>query len=335
MLMRTLFCLAAVAVSFWGQAQAADPWVVYQGTEGPGKGKHIVFVSGDDEYRSEEACPMLAKILAVRHGFKCTVLFAIDPATGLIKPDYQQNIPGTHLLKDADMLVMHARFRELPDEQMAPIVEFTNLGKPILGLRTSTHAFNYGKNKNSPFAKYTWTSKEPAGGWGQAVLGETWISHHGHHGKESTRGVINPALASHPIVKGCGDIWGPSDVYGVVHLSGTDQVLVHGQVLEGMKPEDKPVVGTKNEPMMPLVWTRDYKGETGKTSKVICTTMGASVDLESEGLRRLVLHSCFWGLGLESSITEKTNVEYVGEYKPLMFGFGKYKQGLKPSDFDL
>lgn len=85
--------------------------------------------------------------------------------------------------------------------------------------------------------------------------------------------------------------------------------------------------------MMPLVWTREYKGETGNTSKVICTTMGAATDLESEGLRRLVINSCFWSVGLE--VPEKANVEYVGDYKPTQFGFGKYQKDLTPSGFKL
>lgn len=333
MLIRWMMCVAAVMVAMVSNVvRADDQWVVYEGKEGPGKGKHIVFISGDDEYRSEEACPMLAKILAVRHGFKCTVLFAIDPKSGLIKPDFQENIPGTEALKTADLMVMHTRFRDLPAEQMQPIVDYTNSGKPIIGLRTSTHAFNV-KKGDSPFAKWTWTSKSPAGGWGQAVLGETWISHHGNHGSQSTRGVIEPKYADHPILKNATDIWGPTDVYGVKNLKDSDQVLVRGAILEGMKPTDKPIDGPKNNPMMPLVWTREYKGETGNTSKVICTTMGAATDLESEGLRRLVINSCFWSVGLE--VPEKANVEYVGDYKPTQFGFGKYQKDLTPSGFKL
>ena len=65
--MMILFMNAGSAI-----AQTSAQWIVYQGNEGPGKGKHIVFVSGDEEYRSEEGLPMLAKILAERHGFKCT-----------------------------------------------------------------------------------------------------------------------------------------------------------------------------------------------------------------------------------------------------------------------
>lgn len=313
-------------------AAAEDQWVVYEGKEGPGQGKHIVFVTGDDEYRSEEGMPQLAKILATHHGFKCTVLFAIDPKDGTIKPDHQTNIPGTHLLNDADMMVLFTRFRHLPDEQMKPIIDFANSGKPMLGLRTSTHAFNY-KNQDSPFAKYHWQSKEPAGGFGQLVFGDTWVSHHGDHKRQSTRGVINDEHADHPIVQGSQDIWGPTDVYGINKLKPDDKILLWGQVLEGMQPDDKPVVGAKNDPMMPLAWIRDYKGETGNTSRVFCTTMGSSTDLESEGLRRLLVNVCYWGLKMP--VPERAKVNIVGKFKPTAYGFGSYVKGVKPDDHKL
>jgi len=328
----TLAMLASLAIVAVRDAAADDQWVVYEGKAGPGRGKHIVFVTGDDEYRSEEAMPQLAKILATRYGFKCTVLFAIDPTDGTIKPDHQTNIPGTEALNDADLMVLFLRFRDLPDEQMKPIVDFANSGKPMIGLRTATHSFNY-KTQASPYAKYSFGSKDPAGGFGQLVLGDTWISHHGHHGQESTRGVINEKHADHPIVRGCEDVWGPTDVYGIKHLKPKDEVLFWGQVLEGMTPNGKPVEGPKNNPMMPLAWTRNYKGETGNTSRVFCTTMGAATDLVSEGTRRLLVNACLWGLELD--VPAKANVELVGEYDPTPFGFGKYVKGVKPADHKL
>ena len=316
-------------------ACAEDPWVVYEGKEGPGKGKHIVLVGGDEEYRSEEALPMLGKILAVHHGFKCTVLFSINPADGTIDPLNQNNIPGLQALRNADMMIIASRFRELPDSDMKYIDEFVNSGKPILGLRTATHAFSYSKNKDSAYIKYDWRNKDWPGGFGQQVLGETWVNHHGHHRVESTRGAINEQYKDHPILKGVKDIWGPTDVYTVSHLIPEAKVLVYGQVLEGMNPADKPVVGPKNDPMMPLVWQRDYRGESGKTSRIVTTTMGAAVDLESEGLRRLLVNACYWTTGLEEKIPAKANVDYVGEYKPTYFGFGKFKPGVKPADLEL
>ena len=309
-----------------------NQWVEYEGHEGAGKGKHIVLVSGDEEYRSEEALPMLGKILSTHHGFDCSVLFAIDPDTGEIDPNNQNNIPGLHLLEDADMLVLFTRFRELPDEQMKHIIDYTNAGGPVLGLRTATHAFNYTENKDSPYAKYSFNSQEFDGGYGRQVLGETWINHHGHHGKESARGVIDEENKDHPILKGVTDIWGPSDVYGIKSLTGDAQVLVHGQVLVGMEPDDPPKPDTST---MPMAWIKTYTGETGNTCRVFNTTMGASVDLESEGLRRLLVNGIYWCVGLEDDIPDKSHVDYVVEYKPTMFGFGTFKKGLTPADHAL
>src|ERR1700704_2753950 len=100
---------AAVLLLLGASAQAAEPWLVLEGGNGPGKGKHIVLVSGDEEYRSEEALPQLAKILAKHHGFKCTVLFAIDPKDGTINPNVNNNIPGLEALKTADLMIIATR----------------------------------------------------------------------------------------------------------------------------------------------------------------------------------------------------------------------------------
>lgn len=313
---------------------SAKDWVVYEGQRGVGQGKHIVFLSGDEEYRSEEGLPMLAKLLATRHGFKCTVLFSINPKDGTIDPNNQTNIPGLAALDSADLCVMLWRFRELPDADMKHFVDYLNRGKPIIALRTSTHAFAYSRNKQSPYVKFDWQNKEWPGGFGQQVLGETWVNHHGDHGKQSTRGIINDEFKSHPILRGVTDIWGPTDVYGVIHLPARAQVLVRGQVLSGMKPTDPPVEGPKNQPMMPLVWLNDYTGESGKPNQIVATTMGAATDLESAGLRRLIVNACFWAVGLDKKVTEPVNVDWVGEYRPTGFGFGKFKPGVKPADLE-
>ncbi len=332
---RYLACLSwgTAAVLVAGAALAEDPWVVYEGGQGPGQGKHIVLVSGDEEYRSEEALPQLGKILAKHHSFRCTVLFAINPETGEIDPNRNNNIPGLEALKTADLMIIATRFRNLPPEQMKHLVEYIESGKPIIGLRTATHAFNM--PGDHPYAKYSWQSKEWDGGFGRQVLGETWINHHGHHGRQSTRGVIAPGAEEHPILRGIqsGDIWGPTDVYGVrLPLPGDSKPLVLGQVLEGMKPDDKPVEGKQNSPMMPIAWTKTYTTETGKVARVFTTTMGAATDLESEGLRRLLVNAAYWAMGMENQIPPKSNVDLVGEYKPSPFAFNGAKKGVKPQD---
>jgi type 1 glutamine amidotransferase len=322
-LITALLCMPA------GHAQE-NPWVVYAGgINAPGKGKHIVLVSGDEEYRSEEALPQLGKILAKQHGFKCTVLFAIDPKTGDINPNVS-NIPGLEALKSADLMIIATRYRRLPDEQMQHIVDYFEAGKPIIGMRTATHAFQGIKGQ---FAKYNDSSKEKAyeGGFGRQVLGERWISHHGSHGSQSTRGILNKDEAKHPILTGLkdGDIWGPTDVYGANPLKPAT-ILVYGQVLTGRKPTNEPLPDKKNDPMMPIAWTRDYKG-----GRIFTTTMGASQDLAAAGTRRMLVNAAYWCVGLEKEISPRLNVDVVGDYQPTRFGFNGFKKGVRPSQLQM
>ena len=118
--MKTRIAILVSLLSFVFSNQAADR-VVYEGAKGPGKGKHVVLVSGDEEYRSEQALTQIGRILAKHHGFKCTVLFAIDPQTGMINPRVRDNIPGLETLKTADLMVVFTRWRILPDSQMKHI----------------------------------------------------------------------------------------------------------------------------------------------------------------------------------------------------------------------
>ena len=309
---------------------AADPWLTFEGTKGPGWGKHVVLVSGDEEYRSEEALPMLAKILSTRHGFKCTVLFAIDPKDGTVAPNVTDNIPGLEALKTADLMVVSLRYRTLPDEQFQHIAAYLDAGKPVVGLRTATHAFKPGTK--GQYAKYN------SNAFGKQVLGETWVNHHGQHGKEGTRGLFTDAGKTHPILRGVtpGSVFGPSDVYTVnLPLVSSAETLVLGEVTATLKPDSKAVAGKKNDPMMPVAWTKTY-GDEGKLGRVFTTTMGASQDCEFEGTRRMIVNACFWAAGLEDKIPPVTDVGFVGDYKPTAFKFRKdaeWKPGKFPADY--
>ena len=327
-----LIVLVCICMAQTEAQETEKLWCQYQGQDGPGKGKHVVLIAGDDEYRSEEALPMLGKILALRQGFKCTVLFPTNE-DGVIQPDFQTSIPGMKHLKSADLIILGLRFRNLPDEDMQIFDDYLESGKPIVAVRTSTHAFRIPKDQK--FAKYSFNAKEPwVGGFGQKVLGDTWISHHGKHGIQSTRGVVNPELADHPILNGIEDVWGPTDVYGIKHLPKSAKVLLRGQVLDGMKPSSKPVKGKVNEPMMPLAWTTSYRSSSDKLNRVFCTTMGAATDFECEDLRRLIVNAAYWCL--EMPAPEKTvNVDYVDGYKPTNFGFGNYQKNRKAAFYDL
>ena len=304
---------------------SADGTITYEPADGAGKGKHIVLVCGEWEYRCEESLPMLAKILARRHGFKCTVVFQMNPKDGTVDPSVRNNLPGMSALKTADMMIVFAMDLTLPDEQMKPFVEFLETGKPVFGIRCTLLSFKY--PKDSPYARFDVGN----GGYARDIFGESWQGHYGDHGKESTRGLRAGLVETHPILRGVHDVWGPTDVYRVTKLPADATVYIYGQVLTGMNPTDPPNL---KKSIMPMVWTREIKRESGKVSRVVMSTIGAAQDMESEDLRRLYVNSVYWALGLESGIPQKADVNYVGgEWKASPFGGGKFRGGLKPADF--
>ncbi|MCE9518455.1 MAG: ThuA domain-containing protein [Verrucomicrobia bacterium] len=321
----TVLLALAFALGTSTTARAADH-LVFEGKNGPGKGLHIVLMAGDEEYRSEEAMPMLAKILSERHGFRCTVCFSLN-ADGTINPDNQTGLSYPEALDSADAIIMSIRFRQYPDDVRKHFTDALARGVPIIGLRTSTHAF---KDKD-------------LGKFGKEVLGEQWVNHWGSHKHEATRGIIEASAKDEAILNGVSDIFGTTDVYEA-YPAADAKILLRGQVLKGMNPTDEPADYKKkrstdkqeqgiNDPMMPIAWTREMKIDGGKTRRTLCTTMGAASDLTNEGLRRLVVNGVFWSLGLE--VPKKADVSFVDPYEPTFYSAGAYNHGKKPEDFAL
>ncbi len=316
----------AIIVKFFKEHTNASP-LIYEGTTGPGKGKHIVFIASDHEYKSEEALPALARILAKHHGFKCTVLFGVDPKTRAIIPGFS-NIPGTDALKSADLLVIFTRFQNLPVEQMQPIVDYLNRGGPVVGLRTATHGFNI--PTNSPFAKYDYDYKgnDYKGGFGRQILGETWVGHYGPNHQSSTRLDLVPGKANHPILIGVSNMWAEIGAYNAYPIEGSE-VLAMALPLSGMEPTS-PVDPTKKP--MPGAWVRTYQSASGKAGRVFTSTYGASGDLVNEGFRRMVVNACFWASGLEQAIQPNSDIRFVGPFRPTWHGKTKRAEGVTPED---
>ncbi len=336
-------------------------WLTFKG-EGADS-KHIVLISGDEEYRSEEALPQLAKILSKHHGFNCTVLFAQNPENpGIIDANYVKNIPGLEALDKADMMIIFTRFRALPDDQMEHIDNYLMAGKPVMGIRTATHAFMFPDDSDSNYKQYSngyaGDKTEWKDGFGRLVLGEKWVAHHGHHKHQSQKGMIFESAEGHPITNGIadGDVWGASDVYEVrLPLPGDAQPIIYGQVMNrkgeydeddifyGMKASDDEVAKVNNEGKavnkvkMPIAWTKSYQLPDGKKGKAFASTVGAASDMLIEGTRRLLVNGVFWLMDME--VPEKADVTIVGDFDPTQFefrddGYWKEKQ-LKVEDFDI
>jgi hypothetical protein len=334
MTIRILLTLTIGAIALQA-GSPADGRATYPAGSGPGRGRHVVFLTGDEEYRSEEGLPMLAKILSQRHGFECTVLFALDP-DGTINPNNRTSLSDSEALDSADAMVMLLRHRTWPDAAMERFEKRLNAGTPIVALRTSTHAFE-GFQKGSRWESWNATSH---GGFGKRVLGETWVDHWGRHKIEATRGAIEPSQRSNPLLRGVHDIFGTTDVYEAYPPSDAT-VLVRGTVLKTLDVDSEPADYRKprstdkveqgiNDPAMPIAWTRTNRNANGTTNRVFTTTMGAATDLENEGLRRLLVNAVYWGLGMD--VLQNADVTYVDEYKPTFYGFDGFRKGVRPSD---
>ncbi len=296
------------------QANAGTGYTTAVGSEVP----HIVFVTGDEEYRSEESMPMLARILANRYGFRVSVAYALTD--GIIDPNRQDNIEGLEALADADMMVMYNRFRNIPDHQLRYILEFAESGKPMAGFRTSTHAFQYGSDHPNHHLDFEWPQK---------VFGLPWISHYG--GSNSTDVLIYEANQSHPILTAIEPFHARSWLYHANTLLSDAEILLTGRAVQGADPGGEHF-GDPHE----VAWTLNYEGENG-TSRVFFTTLGHPHDFFDENMRRLSIQGIFWALGMEGQIpVDGLDVSYVGEYDPNPSGFGEqFKPGVRPGDIQL
>jgi type 1 glutamine amidotransferase len=303
--------------------------VTYKGDKGPGLGKKIVFIASDHEYRSEESLPALARILAKRYGFTCTVVWALDD-DGNILPG-SSNLKGLEVLDDANLMVIFTRFANFPDEEMQHINDYLERGGPVMGFRTATHAFN--TKGNAKWEHYDYAYNGPMTEWkdgfGKLILGETWVGHYGANHKQASKLIIEDAQKDHPIMRGVKDAWAHSGGYKAFPENMGATVLARGKILNGMTPDAAP--DTSKE-MMPVAWVRNYKLKSGATGRAFTTTHGASEDLLSDGFRRMAINAAFWCMGMERQIKPGNNIDFVGPYMPTTFNFSGYKANVKPSD---
>ena len=307
--------------------------LVYEGSEGFGKGKHIVFIANDHEYRSEETCPALAKILAKRHGFKCTVIFGLDE-NGAIKGG-GADMPGLEALNDADLLFFYSRFMNLEDEQVDLLVNYFERGGPVVGVRTSTHCFN-GQEGKWEKLNFNYTGSDYFGGLGEQIFGNTWHKERGqsHYGSNHVMGCSITPVASaedHPIMRGVERIHAYSGAYKSQPPADATPLL-EVQVLNTFHPSDN--INTE-KPVVNAGWTRDsYTAPSGVTRKarVVYASYGASEDLLSEDGRRFLVNACLWAGGWEKTIKSNLDVDIVGGFSPSAYNNGVGISGVMPQD---
>jgi type 1 glutamine amidotransferase len=299
--------------------------VVWEGDSGPGKGKHIVFIAGDHEYRGEETLPALARILAKNYGFKCSFFVTTNPGTGFIEPG-SNHISGLEALDTADLMVVFIRFQAFPDEQLKHIDDYLKRGGPVIGLRTSTHGFNGIKGTYARFNE-SYKGDDFKNGFGRQILGEHWVGHYGKNHSQSSRFILETMQAEHPVLRGVSNVHVQCGGYEADPMPDS-VILARGEVLNGMKIDD---LADPSKKQLPVAWVRNYSKDNAK-SRVFCTTHGASEDILNPGFRRMLINAHLWCLGMESVIKPDANIEFVGPYNPVTFNFGGGRKGVKPAD---
>ena len=262
------------------------------GAEPEGKKPHVVFVTGGCEYRGEVSMPMIAKILQAKHDVRCTVLYAVNPKTGKRDANFRGNIKGLEKLNEADLAVIFLRFRNVPDDQLKKILDFTRSEKPVVGIRTALHAFLYSSGPNEKYNE----------GFGEDVFGQRGISHPGHNTSTNVRVVVG----DHPIVRGVAPAFHTrSWLYKAGPLRGDCVLLVFGAAVEGPKAREE-IFGLPS----PVAWTRTDKGK-----RVFFTSLGHPEDFEHASVRRLLIQAIFWGLGMEEKVpVGGLNAQVQGKY---------------------
>ncbi len=277
----------------------------------------VVFVTGDEEYRSEESMPMLARILKNRYGFDVEVAYSVTD--GFIDPNRRDNIAGLEALENADMMVMFTRFRNLPDDQLQYILDFAESGRPMAGFRTSTHAFRYGENHPGHHLDEEWPLQ---------VFGLPWIRHFG--AENSTNVFLPEENRGHPVLNGVDPFYARSWLYDASELSSAAEPLLIGRAVEGDDPEGDHF----GDPQV-VAWTKLYEGENG-TGRVFFTTLGHPYDFNNLYMRRTAIQGIFWALGLENKIPEEgLNVDVIRFYNPNPAGVDQFKQNIRPGDIFL
>ena len=234
----------------------------------------IVFVCGDHEYSGEQTLPQFGAELSRRYGLETQVLKSAPDQNG------ETDIPGLEALAGADLAVFYLRWRRLPLSQLGLIDSYVKAGKPVMGLRTTSHSFSYPKDD----ALVGWN------GWAKDVFGTPpgWnVEGHTHYGHQATTRVSrNRAARRDPILVGVAEEFvAPSWLYHVLpnYPPADARVLLYGDAIQPNKP------AVRN----PVAWT--WKNRFGARS--FYTSLGHPGDFAIESFQRLLVNAVFWELG--------------------------------------
>jgi nicotinamidase-related amidase/type 1 glutamine amidotransferase len=221
----------------------------------------VVFMIGEEEYRTGESLPAFATEELVWRGIRCQ--FAHVSAAD------KNDFPGLEALRDADLLFVSVRRRTPSKAQMTLIRQHLTAGKPVVGIRTASHAFG---------AKPADAGHE---GWDTFDVDVLGGHYEGHFGKGPVTLVkTGPKAEGNPVLTGlpAEGFRSPSTLYRNRQLAATVTPLLIGQ-LEGEAQSE------------PVAWLN-----TNRSSRVFYTSLGSPEDFKTSAFRRLLLNGVLWAL---------------------------------------
>ena len=235
----------------------------------------ILFLIGEREYYTRVTLPAYAeKYLTSK--YRLEFRFAKDGENDFGNLDSSLN--------DADLLFVSVRRRALPTRQLKSIKDYISAAKPVIGIRTSSHAFSL-RNKKPPQGHDVWEEFDPV------VFGGNYNNHHG--GDKVTFAKAEPV--GHPILEGVSpdEFSTGGSLYKVLPLQGNAQVLMMGRA-------------TGINVKQPVAWT--FGNKFGGNS--FYTSLGHKDDFLNPSFIKMLDNAVQWAL---SAPRNEVSVNKVNE----------------------
>ncbi|MCB1204851.1 MAG: ThuA domain-containing protein [Verrucomicrobiae bacterium] len=225
---------------------------------------HLVIVTAEDEYRTEETLPAFA-IRELGRTFKISVVYGDE--------EEKWNLPGVAVVRDADLLLLSVRRRNLPPEQLALFRDHIAAGKPLVGIRTASHAFHQ-RNEGAGAGLDEWRDFDAV------VLGGNYTGHHGNEIKTFAK--VVPDARPHPILAGVDpdEFATAGSLYQNTPLQKNTEVLMMGRA-EGIEQPE------------PVAWVSAGPGG----GRVFYTSLGHPGDFEVPAFRTMLRNAVYWAAG--------------------------------------
>jgi nicotinamidase-related amidase len=220
---------------------------------------HIAFVISEPEYKTEISLTEFAH-QELGRDFRVSMIYG-SAADG-------SQFPGLEALSDADLLVLSVRRRTPEPAQLAVFRNYIDSGRPLLAIRTSSHAFSL-RDGTIPEGRAAWPEFD------RDVIGGHYTNHHGH-GPKTLISLPENVPAGDPLLTGVDltQLAGVGSLYKVSPLQTSARPLLNGTIA--------------GQPAEPVAWLFD-RGDTGVT---FYTSLGHTGDFAQPAFRRLLLNAC-------------------------------------------